>query len=89
MLVISILFETGWGNARDTLDIWAKIKEERANRVISAPEEVRTITVDDASAAMNKFLENRRPREAKNTPAEDDEEPVMYQDGFQVKWLPN
>jgi replication-associated recombination protein RarA len=51
----------GFGNGRDAVRVWKELLQCRAQRVFSAPEEVRTMTAEDAVMAGESVLAARRP----------------------------
>ncbi|KAJ3216818.1 hypothetical protein HDU67_008904 [Dinochytrium kinnereticum] len=51
---------SGWANARDVLQIWDEILQNRAVRVYKAPEMQRTIAIKDVIAAIEMILKVRR-----------------------------
>lgn len=51
----------GFGNGRDAIRLWKELKQCRAQRVFDSPEEVRTITAEDAVMAGERMLAARRP----------------------------
>ncbi|XP_066921713.1 uncharacterized protein [Clytia hemisphaerica] len=52
----------GWGNARDLIAMWKVIIEQRASRVVNAPEDRKTITKEDCHKAVSKMLSERKPK---------------------------
>ena len=52
----------GWGNARDLIAMWKVILEQRASRVVDAPEKRKTITSDDCHKAVSKMVSERKPK---------------------------
>lgn len=55
----SIRALAGWANGRDVLRIWKDTLEYRANRVIAAPEDVKSITEDEIQFACDAMLTDR------------------------------
>ncbi|CAI5725442.1 unnamed protein product [Peronospora destructor] len=51
----------GFGNGRDAVRVWEELLQCRAQRVFDLPEEVRTITANDAQMAGEGILAARRP----------------------------
>lgn len=53
----------GFGNGRDAVRVWKELQQCRAQRVFDSPEEIRTITAEDAAMASEFILAARRPPE--------------------------
>ena len=68
----------GWGNARDIIAMWKVILEQRASRVVDAPEKQKTITKADAELAVKKMVTDRKPKgDQKNIKRELEEEEMQ------------
>ena len=68
----------GWGNARDIIAMWKILLEQRASRVVDAPEKQKTITKADAEQAVTKMVADRKPKgDQKNIKRELEEEEIQ------------
>ena len=67
----------GWGNARDIIAMWKIILEQRASRVVGAPEKQKTITKTDTKQAVNKMVADRKPKGDRSTIKRKQEEEKM------------
>ena len=67
----------GWGNARDIIAMWKIILEQRASRVVDAPEKQKTITESDTEQAVNKMVADRKPKGDQSTIKRKQEEEKM------------
>ncbi len=72
---------SGWGNARDTIQLWKFTLGQRANRVVNNPEDIKTIIKADLEQALNRMISARKSKLSSN----DDSKEKMIQkmlDGF-------
>ena len=67
----------GWGNARDIIAMWKVLLEQRASRVVDAPEKQKTITKSDAEQAVKKMVVDRKPKGDQNNIKRELEEEKM------------
>ena len=77
----------GWGNARDIIAMWKIILEQRASRVVGAPEKQKTITESDTEQAVNKIVTDRKPKGDQNTIKRKLEEEHMQRIKEQLKQM--
>ena len=67
----------GWGNARDIIAMWKVLLEQRASRVVDAPEKQKTIIKSDAEQAVKKMVVDRKPKGDQNNIKRELEEEEM------------
>lgn len=60
-----IIILDGWGNGRDVIWLWNAALQNRASRVVKAPEIERKVTVQDMSKALNELFLARQPKGGK------------------------
>ena len=77
MVLSQLQHYPGWGNARDIIAMWKIILEQRASRVVDAPEKQKTITESDTEQAVEKMVADRKPKGEQNTIKRKQEEKHM------------
>ena len=77
MILLQLQQYPGWGNARDIIAMWKIILEQRASRVVDAPEKQKTITESDTEQAVNKMVADQKPKGDQSTIKRKQEEEKM------------